>query len=177
MRPGRVLILALFAAAAVVHPAFAENSIVVAAPETEASVAPRSARMRVVNLPPLSFELRAAIRCSGEPVSVTLSIADTFVTAEREQLSGQRATEATLTVPASQLAMASARRFCLKEDVETDDELLAPGFATVHASLRCESEAGESVHYTSAPLNLKLSCAREPAASKADQEPSPDDPR
>jgi len=172
MNPDRVPILALFVIATAVSTAAADNVIVVAAQETEAAVAPRPASMRIVNLPPLIFKLRATIRCKGEPVSVTLSVADTHVTRDRDELEGQRATEAILTVPARQLTMASSRNFCVVDDTETEDELFAPGFATANASLLCEDEAGVSVHYTSAPLNVQLTCAREPIDDGVDQEPS-----
>ena len=172
MKPGRVPILALFVIATAVSTANADNVIVVAAQETEATVAPRPARVRIVDLPPLSFKLRAAIRCNGEPVSVTLSVADTYVTKGRAELDGKRATELVLTVPARQLTMTSNRQFCVAGDAETKDELFAPGFATVNASLLCEDEAGVSVHYTSAPLNVKLVCAREPVDGGVDHEPS-----
>lgn len=167
-------ILALFVVATTVPMVVADDMIVVAAQEAEAAVAPRLARMRSVDLPPLTFELRAAIRCSGDPVSVTLSVADTFVTRGRDELDGQRATEVSLTVPAQQLTMASSRRFCVAGDLETEDELIAPGFATVHASLRCKSDSGVSVHYASAPLNVKLDCVRVPVENEVDQEPSSD---
>jgi hypothetical protein len=174
MKSGRVSILALFVFAAAVSSAVADSMIVVAAQEVAASVAPRPARARVVNLPPLTFKLRAAIRCVGEPVSVTLSVADTFVTRERNELDGQRATEASLTVPPRQLAMASARNFCIEDSNESEDELFAPGFASAHASLRCETEAGLSVLYASAPLNVRLSCTRQPDESAVDQDSSSD---
>jgi len=173
MMPGRVPILALFIIASAVSTAAADNMIVVAAQVAEATVSPRPARARVVNLPPLTFRLRAALQCTGEPVSVTLSVADTFVTMGRDELVGHRAAEASLTVPARQLAMASSRQFCVEDDTGSEDELFAPGFATTHASLRCEQESGISVHYASAPLNLKLNCAREPVDSEVDQDPSP----
>jgi len=163
--------------ATAVSTAMADSLIVVAAQEAEAVVAPRSAHARAVNLPPLTFRLRAAIRCAGDPVSVTLSVADTFITRDRDELDGQRAAEAELTVPARQLTMASDRRFCVANDIETEDELFAPGFATAHASLTCEDETGASVHYASAPLNVKLSCDREPVDSGVDQDPSSPDTR
>lgn len=161
MKTGRVPILALIAAATLVSPAIADSEIVVAAQETGADVTPLSARMRLVSLPPLTFQLRAAIRCDGVPISVTLSIADTFATQGREQLEGLRATEASLTVPAQQLALAANSHFCIKDDDETGDEMLIPGFATAHASLQCENDSGVTVHYASAPLKVRLSCARE----------------
>lgn len=172
MKPAHILILPLFSFAAAVSTAVADNVIVVAAQETVASVAPPSVRDSVVSLPPLTFKLRAAIRCVGDPVSVTLSVADTFVTRDRDELDGQRAAEASLTVPAQQLAMAPVRKFCTDDENESEDELLAQGFATVHASLQCEDESGISVLYASAPLNVKLSCVRQSNDSEVDQEPS-----
>jgi len=155
----------------------ADSLIVVAAQEAEAVIAPRPAHARTVSLPPLTFRLRAAIRCAGNPVSVTLSIADTYITRDRDELDGIRAAEAELTVPARQLTMPSNREFCIEDDIETRDELFAPGFATAHASLMCEDESGTSVHYASAPLNVKLICTSEPVDSGVDQEPSSPDAR
>jgi hypothetical protein len=174
MRPCRDSILALFVYATAVLPAAADNTIVIAAQEVATTVAPRPARARVISLPPLTFKLRAAIRCAGEPVSVTLSVADTFVTKGRDELEGRRATEASLTVPPSQLTMAASRRFCTKGEHASGDELFAPGFATAHASLRCEDESGVSVHYASAPLNVRLHCSREADDGEVDQESSSD---
>jgi len=146
--------------------AMAGGDIVVAAPETEAIVAPRDSDPGLVNLPPLEFELRAAFKCQGEPVSVTLSIADTFATLGSEALAGQRAAEAMLTVPPQQLALAGNARFCIDGDPDTADELLVPGLATAHASLRCTTGESVSVHYASAPLKARLICAREPAPAQ-----------
>ena len=174
MKSGRVSILTLFVFTAAVSPAFANGTIVVAAQEVEASIAPRPARARVVSLPPLTFELRAAIRCAGNPVSVTLSVADTFVTREGDELEGRRAIEASLTVPPRQLTLASGRQFCIENVNESENELFAPGFATAHASLRCENETGLSVLYASAPLNVRLSCARQGDETDADQDSSAD---
>ena len=168
---GRVPILALFAATTVVSPVIADSEIVVAAQETGAEVTPQHAQVRLIKLPSLTFQLRAAIHCEGEPVSVTLSVADTFSTRDRDQLAGQRATEASLTVPARQLAMAASSRFCIEDDHDSEDELLIPGFATAHASLQCETETGVTVHYASAPLSVRLSCARDPSASDQDSSP------
>lgn len=172
MMTGRLPILALFAAATVVSPAIADSEIVVAALESTAEVTPGHARLRLIDLPPLTIHLRAAIHCKGEPISATLSVADTVSTQDREQLAGQRATEASLIVPAPQLAMAANSRFCVEGVHDTEDELLIPGFATAHASLQCEHETGVTVHYASAPISLRLTCARDPVESASDQESS-----
>lgn len=144
----------------------------VAARETVVVVPPRAASLELVNLPAVEFALRAAIQCKGEAVSVTLSIADTFTTIGRDGLLGKRAAEATVEVPAEQLALVADSAFCIAEDRDTADELLLPGFTTAHASLRCANDDVESLHFASAPLQLRLSCAREAAApQEASDEP------
>lgn len=153
-------ILALFAAAVCISPAFADGNIVIAAQESEALVTARPPNLRLINLPPLTFSLRAAIRCKGEPRSVTLSISDTHQTLDAEELAGQRSAEASLTVPARQLALAATSRFCIEGDKETSDKLLVPGFSTAQASLRCATDDGMSVHYASVPLQVSLTCER-----------------
>lgn len=158
-------ILALFAAlftVAAPSASFGAGDIVVAAQETEAIVAPRAAHLELVNLPTLEFGLRAAFQCRGEPVSVTLSVADTFVSLGREQLAGRRAVEATLAVPARQLALAASSRFCIDEQPGSANELLVPGLATAHASLVCENDRGAAIESASAPLSVRIVCAREP---------------
>ena len=151
---------------------YAGDGVVVAARETTAVVTARAADLRLVNLPALEFALRAAIRCKGETVSLTLSIADTYTTLDAEVLGDQRAAEATLTVPARQLALAASSRFCLAGDDESTNELLVPGLATVHASLQCLHAEQRSVHYASAPLQVRLRCERTPADDQGDSVPA-----
>ena len=160
-------IVALFGAtvAALVMPVQADGDIVVAAQETQAVVAPRNPRLRLVNLPALEFALRAAIKCKGKPVSVTLSVADTFRTLTDADLANERAAETILKVPAQQLTLASSSRFCIADDPESADELLVHGFATAHASLQCQRDDATSAHFASAPLQVRLTCARAPEES------------
>jgi hypothetical protein len=157
-------IVALFGATviALTLPVQADGDIVVAARETQAVVEPRSPRLRLVNLPTLEFALRAAIKCKGEPVSVTLSVSDTFRTLTGDDLDNERAAETILRVPARQLALAASSRFCIADDPESADELLVRGFATAHASLRCHAGDSTSAHFASAPLQVRLKCARAP---------------
>ena len=172
MRRQRLPILApiatIFVAVGSFSPAMADGSIVVAARETAVTIAPRAAGLEV-DLPAIEFALRAAIECKGEPVSVTLSVADAFTTIGRDALRDRRAAEALIEVPAGQLALGPNKAFCVAENEGTSDELLLPGFTTVHASLRCTRDDVESLHFASAPLQLRLSCAREP---EPDQESS-----
>lgn len=174
-----VPILALLATTLLVAgPAEADSSVVVAAQEALVAVAPRDERLRLVNLPAIEFELRAAVRCGGVPTSLTLSISDTFKSMDAGQLDGQRAVEASLNVPPRQLALAASRKFCITDDDSSANELLVPGFVTAHASLRCEKNGVSTMHFASAPLQLRLTCARPPPDENQDGSdgppPSPD---
>ena len=102
----------------------------------------------------------AVYRCAGEPIALTLSIADTAITLAREELLDRRAAEVTLRVPASQVAMADSSAFCIKDAPESAKELRVAGFATAAASLRCDDDGLVSMHYASAPLNVRMTCLR-----------------
>ena len=167
----QLTILALFLAIVYALPATADGNIVIAAQETDATVAPRPESLRLVNLPALTFYLRAAIRCKGDPVSVTMSVADTYRTLREDEIKEQRAAEATLTVPARQLALAATSSFCVEDNPATSEELLVPGLTTAQASLLCADEAGTSMHYASVPLQIRLICDR---GSEMTQEPPSD---
>jgi hypothetical protein len=167
----RASILALFLGSSYFPTAIAGESVMIAAKETEATVAPRAARLKLVNLPALEFSLRATIKCVGEAESLTFSIADTYKTLATDAITGRRSAEMALSVPARQLALAASSTFCLRGDPAGTDELLVPGFATAHASLRCRNEDGVTVHFASAPLQVRLSCQR---PSTENQDPSPD---
>lgn len=163
-------IIVAMATVAPADPAAAAGDIVIAAQETTALVTPRTADLKLVNLPSLEFGVRAAFKCKGEPVSMTLSIADTHQTLRQEQLADVRAVEFRLNVPPRQLALAASSPFCVADDPQTSDELVVPGLATANASLRCAGDGGDSVHFASAPLQVRLVCAR---PADEDQAPSP----
>ena len=167
----RVPILTLFAAITASGLALANDGLGLAARDATAVVKPRSAELRVIDLPDLDFALRAVLQCAGKPVSLTFSIADTLTTLDSEGLEDQRAAEATLTVPAQQIALAASKRFCVAGDDASVDELLVPGLATAHVSLHCSNDGHMSAHFASAPVNLRLRCER--AADVVSQEASP----
>lgn len=175
MKPVPVSILAPFATllVALALPAGADTDVVVAAQETEVRIAPRLASLRLVNLPAIEFAVRAAYRCRGDVVSLTLSVSDTVRTLGRDALGDRRASEVRLAVPARQVAMADSGRFCIVDDPESADELRVAGFVTATASLRCNHDGNDSVRYASAPLTVRLVCERdenqEPAASSGDR--------
>ena len=171
MNTRQVPILALFIAAIATPCAYADGSLMVAAQQAEAVVAPRAIDLKLVNLPALDFRLRASLSCPGKAESLTLSVADTVTTLDGDDLSEQTSAEASLTVPAQQVALAASSRFCLAEDPASADELTVAGLVTAHASLRCSDDDRSSAHFASVPLEVRLICVRE---TVEDQEPSPD---
>ena len=165
-------ILALFAATFCTPVAIADSRVIVAAQEAEARVVPRSSSLKLVNLPAMNFALRAAIKCQGEAESLTLSVADTYTTIGKDELSGQRSATTTMTVPAQQLTLAASSNFCLIDDATSADELTVSGLVTAHASLRCAEEGVATARFASTPLRVRLLCAR---GKEEGQEPPSED--
>lgn len=141
-------------------PVQADDGIVIASREAHSTVQPREIRSGRIDLPVLEFALRAVLRCAGEATSLTLSVADTFMTLDRDSLADKRATDLVLSVPGRQVALAASSRFCIADDDESTNELLVPGLVTAHASLQCEKDGERSAHFASAPLQVRISCAR-----------------
>ena len=171
MNDRQVPILALFIATVVTPCAHADGSVIVVAEQAEAIVAPRPADSKLVNLPALDIRLRASLSCAGNAESLTLSVADAVTTLGSETLGEQTSAEASLTVPAKQVALAASSHFCLREDPTSSNALTVSGLVTAHASLRCNTDNRLSAHFASTPLEVRLVCARE---TLEDQEPSAD---
>jgi hypothetical protein len=171
MNINRVSILALFVATSYIPTAFGGESVAVAAEEAEIVVAPRAANLKLIELPALDFALRATFECTGMAESLTLSVADTYTTLGQDAIADQRSANLLLTVPAPQLSLAASSSFCLRDDLASANELLVPGLATAHASLRCRTDEGVTVHFASAPLQVRLNCGR---PSTEDQGPPSD---
>lgn len=166
-----VPILALFGAAIGIPFAHADGKVTITAKDAAAHVEPHAARLKLINLPALEFNLHASVKCSGDAESLTLSVADTVTTLDSEALADRQSAEASLNVPARQVALAASSHFCLEDDASSADELVVPGFMTAHASLRCADEDGITAHFASAPLQIRLVCVR---GTDEDQEPSED---
>ncbi len=171
MNINRVSILALFVATGYIPTAFAGESVAVVAEEAEIVVTPRAANLKLIELPALDVALRATFQCAGIAESLTLSVADSYTTLGQDAIADQRSANLLLTVPAPQLSLAASSGFCLKDDVASTNELLVPGLATAHASLRCRTEDGVTVHFASGPLQVRLRCSR---PSTEDQDPPSD---
>ena len=163
----QVPILALLVAANTTPCAHADGSIDVVAQPAEALVVPRAPGLALINLPALDFRLRATLECPGSAKSLTLSVADTVTTLGSDVLGEQRSAEASLTVPARQVALAASSDFCLEADPTSADELTVPGLVTAHASLHCANDGRISAYFASAPVEVRLVCVR-PTAEDQD---------
>lgn len=161
MKPKRVQIVAVACLLATAQIAAADNALTLHVNETRIQIEPRDSGRTQVNLPSLDLSLRTSFVCpaAGSAESVTMSIADTHERFGAENISDVAVLEATISVPAQQIAPVSLAGFCTKGDAPNESELLLPGIATAQVSLRCRSEElGSSMHYASAVVPLTVIC-------------------
>ena len=147
------------------QPASADAELVAYAREARAEITPHGDR-RQVRLPKLDFSLRAKFACPDDGVaeSVTISIADAHEHYAPGE--GDDSVQATITVPANQIAPIATGDFCMDGD-SGGDEVLLTGVATAQLSLRCLTQSGRRVSFASLRLPLRLVCKGD-----EDQEPS-----
>ena len=122
-----------------------------------ASIEPRTTD-RPINLPSLTYVLRAEASCPDPQTaeSVSISIADTRITINPGE---SEAVEETIRVSNKQLGPVAVENFCLAEsDSDAQDLLQIEGALTAHMSLRCVGENNETISYSTAPLSVTLSC-------------------
>ena len=128
---------------------------------TSATLEPRDEPQQLVVLPALETAVIATIACAvgARPVSLTVSISDTYQRFGPEQLADSSIFEATFNLPAGQLAPVAVANFCVTHDVTNDQVLELPGVATAQVSLRCVSEDNStSMHFGSLPIPVNLYC-------------------
>lgn len=128
--------------------------------EAEAKIQPRDEATREIRLPDVDFPLIVNLRCPADTSaeSLTISIADTQQHFGKTEIAGSATIKSTVTVPASQLAPVSAKGFCLEGEVVATEFVVVPGVAAAHASLRCRSGSGISVHFASSVAPVRLFC-------------------
>ena len=172
MRATRVQILAIVCLHATTQVAAADDVLTLHANETRVQIERRDSGRTQVNLPSLDLSLRTSFACpaTASAESITISIADTHERFSAENIADVAVLEATISVPARQIAPVSLAGFCTNGKEPTESELLLPGIATAHVSLRCRSEEfGASMHYASVAVPLTVICL-----SNENQEPSVD---
>ncbi len=164
MKRRQVQILLVFAVGPALASALADLHLTVHANEASAQIEMREQGQERIQLPPLELSVVAEINCpaEAEPVSVTISVADAHTRLGPDALADAPTVEAVISVPAGQLAPVTAAGFCVAgASVQGREELLLPGVATAQASLRCGTENGSSVYFSSAALPLRLICVDE----------------
>lgn len=126
-----------------------------------ASIAPRTAQ-RLVNLPSLTFVVRAAASCpeAQNAESISISIADTRISVEPKS---DEVVEQTIRVSGRQLGPVAVEDFCLAaatedEQQEAVEPLVINDALTAQMSLRCVGENAESIQYDTAVLSVALQC-------------------
>lgn len=116
---------------------------------------------RSIRLPALEFELSIQADCAvdGKAQSVSISIADTRRTFSDDKLTNISDEVITFSISARQLSPVAVEGFCLLDDDRNlVQELLVQDAVTIHSSLRCTGDDGESITYTSHALDVMLQC-------------------
>ena len=135
------------------------------------AIKPLAEGRKLFRPPALEFLLRIDAECDAEAeiASISISIADTQKALTTTDLEDTAPIATRITIPARQVSPIAVEDFCPMDSPAAGDELVVRDALTAHVSLRCTSEAGESITYASRALDVMLHC--EPAAD-AQGEPS-----
>ena len=157
--------------AAVISVAFATepepvHDIRISADVPTVTVAPRPAGRLSMRLPSLTYALTVTVECDAnwQPDSVTISIADSRISFNAEQLQADRELKLELRVPSNQIAPLRIEQFCIsgekaKPDTADQNRITVPAVMSAQASLRCATESAQSIMYVTKPLDVMLECA------------------
>lgn len=140
--------------------AAADNVLTVHAAETSILVSPLDSSQQHVNLPALDVTVIARFSCSADVAaeSITVSIADTHVHFNAAEIADATSINASLHLPADQIAPISTHDFCRRDVASEIKQLLIPGVASAQVSLRCGSEDQSSIRFASIALPVRLHC-------------------
>ena len=142
----------------------AQTVFTVHAIEATSQIERRDKDHQRTRLPSLELSLNAAFTCPVDTTadSLTISISDTHRRYDFDKDTETTSLEASLLVPAEQIAPVTAPGFCTDDGTVDDQGLLLPGIATAQLSLRCRHEADiSSVHFASVVIPLRLHCLAE----------------
>lgn len=125
----------------------------------------------LVSLPPLEFQLSISPHCaaSGQPESLSITIADTQRTLRGEDLPSTTTIDLSMRVPASQLAPFALREFCADPASEGESLMLTAALAA-QVSLRCIRGEEQSIVFAAQPLDIRLECTPSSAEAEAELE-------
>ncbi len=150
------------------------------------TVTPRQAGRFGLRLPSLTYTLTLTAYCeeNWQPVSVSISIADSRKSLDAEQLELAAVLDLKLHVPSNQIAPVRIERFCIRDDqkdLQPDDTggnkepasadeniLIISAALSAQASLLCATDSEQSITYITKPLDVMLECSvPEPTAKPA----------
>ena len=139
-------------------------------PSVEVSTRPASRNF--MPLPSLDYAFDVDLQCTApfEARGVSLSIADTRISLDKDQLENPSARRVSLTIPADQIPPVRIESFCLADRAESDAEerVEIPAVLSVQGSLVCANEEESRITYTSTPLDVIVNCVREEMPVSAD---------
>lgn len=124
-----------------------------------------------VRLPALAIDAAVTALCAdGDPVSLTLSSADSVARVQPAALAGGQALVA-FTLPAAQVPLLQTRGLCASHEAGDPSRkvLTKPAFLSLHASFRCRDGEKERLTTRTAMVDLTLVC--EDGGDKPDDRP------
>lgn len=140
--------------------AMADDVLTVHATEASTQISPRNPGQRLTTLPSLDIGVIADVNCAvgARAESITVSVADTSIRFGAAEIAEADTINASLRLPANQIAPISAAGFCIQGASSENTELFLPGVASAQVSLLCRSESTSSIHFASVALPLRLHC-------------------
>ena len=167
----RSILLFLFAAVAVVSSAAepgAVHKIVISVDVPTVVVEPRRPGRYAMHLPGLTYAVTLTTDCDGDSQakSVSISVADSRLSFDAQELQNATALQFHLQIPSRQIAPLRIEDFCIRSDagIAYQESLTVSAVLSAQGSLRCASETGESIKYVTKPLDVMLECdVSEPA--------------
>jgi hypothetical protein len=98
---------------------------------------------------------------SWNPDSVLISVADSRVSFNAEQLRARDSLQFELQVPSQQIGPLRLEQFCVaNEQANTADDstIIVQSVLSAHVSLLCASDSEQSIRYVAVPLDVSLEC-------------------
>jgi len=149
---------------AIGQPAHA-GDLILSADRPTVSVETRSDGRNFIRLPALRFMVRIRTACSDarKPARVTLSVADTRVVLNEDEVVTSAEIDVPVLVPSSQIGPVAVEGFCLTDDAGGtggEERMTVPSVLSIQASLLCTGDSGDEIDYASTALNVMLECTR-----------------
>lgn len=139
----------------------------VSASTPDVTIRTRPPGRNFIRLPALEFRFAILARCQAarRPTAISLSIADTHVSALAGAPDSGAAIELTVSIPAEQIGPVAVATFCENDgaDQATDVPLSVriPSVLSAQAAMLCADDTSSQMTYTSKPLDVMIYCERQ----------------